>query len=78
MAFFGVLFVTRCSLDLNYYAVIISNEAPVLSGPGSSFQKLGALSSASVVKIQKVSDDYYKVKFRGLIGWVNQKDLEKI
>ena len=78
MTLFGGLLVTRCSLDLNYYAVVISPKIEVLSGPGDNFQKLGVLSQANLVRIQKISDDYYKIKVQGLIGWVNQKDLEKI
>ena len=78
MTLFGGLLVTRCSLDLNYYAVVISPKIEVLSGPGDNFRKLGVLSQANLVRIQKISDDYYKIKVQGLIGWVNQKDLEKI
>lgn len=78
MFFLGGIFVIRLSLDLNHYAIVISKEVQILSGPGQTFQKLAILPEASQVRIQRTSDDYYKVKFQRLIGWVSQKDVEKI
>ncbi|MFH1461552.1 MAG: hypothetical protein ABIF12_01230 [bacterium] len=78
MAFLGGLFVMRLSLDFKHYAIVISKEVQMLSGPGQTFQKLAILPQTSQVRIQRISDDYYKVKFQRLIGWVSQKDVEKI
>lgn len=78
MAILGGLFVLRYSLDFKHYGITISKEAKVLSGPGDSFQMLDVLPQTTQVRIQRISDDYYKIKFQRLIGWVSQKDVEKI
>lgn len=78
MIFSGGFLVFRYSLDFKNYAIVTSKESQILSGPGNSFQKLGILPQTSQVKIQKSSSGFYRVKFQRLIGWVSQKDVEKI
>ncbi len=78
MAVLGGLFVMRYSLDFKHYGIVLSKEVKILSGPGDSFQMLGILPQTAQVRIQRDSDDYYKIKFQRLIGWVSQKDVKKI
>ena len=78
MAFLGGLFVMRYSLDFKHYGIVLSEKAEILSGPGNNFQMLGILPQTSQVRIQRLSDNYYKIKFQRLIGWVSQKDVGKI
>ncbi|MBD3273198.1 hypothetical protein GF385_02490 [Candidatus Dependentiae bacterium] len=78
IATLGVLLVLRYNLDFKNYGIVVSKNAEILSGPGDSFQKLGVLPETSQVRIQRISDDYYKIKFQRLTGWINQEDVEKI
>jgi uncharacterized protein YraI len=78
MAFSGGFLVVRYSLDFKNYGIVISKEINILSGPGDNFQKLGILPQTSQIRVQTSSGEYYKIKFQRLIGWVSQKDVEKI
>lgn len=74
----GTLLVVKYSLYYRQKGVIVTKTAILLSGPGNTFQKLGNLSEASEILIQKESGDFYKIKYNGQSGWVNHKEIEKI
>ena len=60
------------------YAVVVSKQTPLLTGPGETYQVLKNLSEVQEVVIQKESGDYYKIKVAGVVGWVQKKNIEKI
>jgi len=78
IAILGALLVLRYRLEFRRYGVIVKKKVTLLSGPGRNFQELGGLPEASEVWIQKSSDGFYKIKFNKQIGWVNQRDIERI
>lgn len=74
----GVGLVVRHSFDLSRCGVVVVPKAILWSGPSKNFQQLGFIPLAKEAVINKKSDDFYKVKFNGQVGWVNRKDIKKI
>lgn len=74
----GVGLVVRHSFDLSRCGVVVGSKAILWSGPSNNFQQLGFIPLAKEAVINKKTDDFYKVKFNGQVGWVNEKDIKKI
>lgn len=74
---FGVILGLRYSLDLSRYAIVLHNT-DVLSGPSSTFQKVGFIKLGCEAKVKKESGDFLKIELNGQVGWVDKKNIEKI
>ncbi len=53
--------------------VIVDSQLNVRSGPGSQFEKLGALNNGDVVKILGEEDGWYKIEFEGREAYVSTR-----
>ncbi|MFH1643715.1 MAG: hypothetical protein ABIA74_00885 [bacterium] len=75
---FGISLVLRHSYDLSRYGIVILPKTILWSGPSNNFQQLGFLFEGSEVLINKKTDNFFKIKFNGQIGWVNENDVKEI
>jgi len=75
---FGVALGLRHRFDLSKYGVVVAKKAALLSGPSDSFQQLGFVPQAKEVIISKGSGDFFKIKFKGQVGWMKKDNVEKI
>lgn len=78
IAFFGMVLVARYSMEMRTYGVIVSEQAPLLSGPADTYQTLMQLHQAQELIIKKESKTFLKVKVLRRIGWINKKHIKKI
>ena len=58
--------------------VVLKNNVPLYSGPGSDFAMLSHLQEAQEADILNSSDGYYKIRTAYAIGWVEQSNVEKV
>ncbi len=81
---FGLLFYTASLLVLKYsllminYGVVINKETIMRAGPGDTYKTLGTINEGEEIKIQKESDNFYKISHKKSIGWVTQQDIKPI
>jgi tetratricopeptide (TPR) repeat protein len=66
----GLLLVSKYSESSRVYGIVTTQQAPLYSGPGETYQTLGSLGQAHEVIIQRESDGYYKIKAAPLFGWI--------
>jgi len=78
IAFFGIILVVRYSFESKIYGIVVEKQAPVLSGPGKTFQTIMQIYQAEEVVIKKESGDYYKIKALKSAGWIDKKYVEKV
>lgn len=75
--FCGALLAIRYNFDCREHGIIVVKKTELLSGPGKSYQVLKTLPEAKQVLVKGCSNDFYKVKVDGVVGWVAQVALEK-
>lgn len=75
---FGIALVMRHHFDLSRYGVIVTHNAVLLSAPRENVAELGFIPEAKEVIINKTTDDFFKIKFNGQVGWVKKDDIKKI
>jgi tetratricopeptide (TPR) repeat protein len=68
----------KYSQQLLKKGIIITQQIPVRSGPGETYQQLTTLYEGKEVRIRKQVDDHYKISFPGSIGWIPTSSLEEI
>ncbi|KKQ49748.1 MAG: hypothetical protein US69_C0002G0023 [candidate division TM6 bacterium GW2011_GWF2_38_10] len=71
----GMLLVVRYNFDLRQHGVVVTNSVVLYSGPGDNYQKLTTLTETNQVLIKGESDGFYKVKQKGIIGWLDKKTV---
>ena len=60
-------------------ATVDADRLNVRSGPGTDYESKGTLANgAIVVVLEKTSSDWYKVNYRGLVGYVNTDYLTNV
>lgn len=74
----GVIFIGRHRIDYKHYGVVIRSAATVLSGPDFGYSTKLFLPEATVVRILQRTSEFYKIKLRQTIGWVNKDFIEPI
>lgn len=77
-AFSASMLAMKYSFLFKEHLVVLKTPAFVTSGPGSNFATLGQLSECQEAAILKESENYYKIRFNGSIGWIDKKVVEKI
>lgn len=75
---FGISLVLRHSYDLSRYGIVTTPKTVLWSGPSKNFQQLGFIFQGSEVLVNKKTDNFFKVKFNGQVGWVNDDDIKEI
>lgn len=78
IATIGIILIFRHSLAARQYGIVMKNQSPILSGPGNSFQTLLYLPEAKEIIIKHSSDEYLKIKSDRQIGWIHNKNIEKV
>ncbi len=74
--FCGALLAVRYNFEYRLHGIVVTKQTALLSGPGKSYQTLGLLPETKQVLIKGSSDNFYKVKVNGVIGWVNKSAIE--
>jgi len=78
IAFFGIILAARYNIEAQTYGIVTTGQAPLLSGPGTTYQTLMNLHQAQQVVIKKESDGYYKIRALKRTGWINKEHVGKI
>lgn len=75
-----MLTVMASATSLAYGAATVdADRLNVRSGPGTDYESKGTLANgAIVVVLEKTSDDWYKVNYRGLVGYVSTDYLTSV
>lgn len=71
----GMLLAIRYNFDLRQHGIVVTQHAAVYSGPGDNYQKLTTFTETNQVLIKGESDGFYKVKQKGVIGWLDKKTV---
>lgn len=74
--FWGVLLAIRYNFEYREHGIVVTKQTDLMSGPGKSYQVLNTLPETTQVLIKGSSDGFYKVKTKGIIGWINKTALE--
>ncbi|MFH0898910.1 MAG: hypothetical protein V1855_04995 [bacterium] len=77
-SWFGLMLVIKYNMRFRMYGIIVKPQTKLLSGPSESYQTLLTLPEGGEGKIKTMSDNHYKVKINGQIGWINSEAFEKI
>jgi hypothetical protein len=77
-AVFTFMLAIKYNSQFREFAIITSQQATLLSGPGSTFTQLQRLPEAQEAVIIGSSGDYYKIRVNGRIGWLTKTSIEKI
>lgn len=75
-----MLTVMASATSLAYGAATVdADRLNVRSGPGTEYESKGTLANgAIVVVLEKTNDDWYKVNYRGLVGYVSTDYLTSV
>jgi tetratricopeptide (TPR) repeat protein len=76
--FCGSMLAIKYGLGLCRHSIVVVEKTEMYSGPGNNYQILGFLFEGQEGIMTKQSDKFYKIKFGGRIGWVDEKSLETI
>lgn len=74
--FWGILLAIRYNFECHEHGIVVAQQTDLMSGPGKSYQVLSTLPETTQVLIKGTSDGFYKVKTKGIIGWINKATLE--
>lgn len=77
-AVFTFMLAIKYNNEFREFAIITSQQATLLSGPGSTFTQLQRLPEAQEAVILSSSGEYYKIRVNGRIGWLTKTSIEKI
>ncbi len=78
LCIFGFMLAVKYGLRMTQKGIVITPKAMVRSGPGETFQSIMTVHEGDEGTIKKVTDPYYKVSFKGKLGWINNTVFEKI
>lgn len=78
-----IILVSGCFLFAKYYfkshpAALIKRNTAIFSGPNSGYYKLAEGKFAELVNVCGLNGDWRKIKYNGIIGWVEAQNLEII
>jgi tetratricopeptide (TPR) repeat protein len=71
-----LIWYVKLSLLQTPCAIVIKNASPVFAGPESSFYIKDHIQQGKKLKVVQQQGDYYKVKIKGLVGWVDKQVIE--
>ena len=79
MLLFGIGFGFRYGFEQEPAAAVLADKVSVRSGPGDSFNEQFELPAGAKVLIQECGNGYCKIELPpGMVGWVEQKTVERI
>ncbi len=78
LCIFGFMLAVKYGLRLTSNGIVTAPKAVVRSGPGETYQSIINVREGDEGTITKITDTYYKVAFKGKLGWINNKVFEKI
>ncbi len=58
--------------------IVVKNSIPVFAGPDDSFYKKSQLHAADKLIIMHHEKNYYQIRSRDMVGWVDQNDIELV
>ncbi len=78
ITFFGVMLVTKYAVVRRRYAVILSRNTPLRSGPGEGFARQAAVPAGEQVRIERELADFAKIRWGSRYGWVEIAKIGRV
>ena len=56
-------------------AVVVAQQTPLYSGPDKRYQQIGILYEGAEIAVKDLSDNFYKIRDHGRLGWVEATSI---
>ena len=76
--FLAILLVMHYTNSTTIGGIVIETKTMLFAGPHKDFQTIGSITCTDYITIQEKRDDWYKVKYKDVVGWIQSESIQII